>query len=147
MLQLNDVKLPLTQNEKRAGRVFIYEETVNTASQLSNFFVNNGFFFRLALVNRDFEKKKKKRKKKKQVTMTKKKKKKKNNNNKNNKKRILCHVCTKCVPTEPSSLSAEEKQFSSVQDGIYALGKAHMRSIPSLRSFPSVAFQTVPMFV
>ena len=27
-------------------------------------------------------------------------------------------------------------QFSSVQDGIYALGKAHMRSTPSLRSFP-----------
>ena len=38
-------------------------------------------------------------------------------------------------------------QFSSVQDGIYALGKAHMRSTPSLRSFPNVAFETVPMFV
>ena len=38
-------------------------------------------------------------------------------------------------------------QFCSVQDGIYALGKAHMRSTPSLRSFPNVAFETVPMFV
>ena len=37
--------------------------------------------------------------------------------------------------------------FSSDQDGIYALGNAHMCSTPSLRSFPSVAFETVPMFV
>ena len=29
-------------------------------------------------------------------------------------------------------------QFSSVQNGIYTLGKAHMRSTPSLRSFPAV---------
>jgi len=36
--------------------------------------------------------------------------------------------------------------FSSVQDGIYALGKAHMRSTPSLRSFPNLAFETVPVF-
>ena len=36
----------------------------------------------------------------------------------------------------------------SVQDGIYVLGKAHiMRSILSLESFPSVAFETVPMLV
>ena len=39
-----------------------------------------------------------------------------------------------------------DQQFSSVQDGIYALGKAHMRSTPSLSSFPKVAFQTVPVF-
>ena len=39
-------------------------------------------------------------------------------------------------------------QFSSVQDGIYALRKAHMRPpTPSLRSFPSVALETVPMSV
>ena len=38
-------------------------------------------------------------------------------------------------------------QFSSVQDGIYALGRAHMRSTPSLRSFPNVVFETVLMFV
>ena len=36
-----------------------------------------------------------------------------------------------------------DSQLSSVQDGIYALGKAHMRSKPSLRSFPKVAFETV----
>ena len=38
-------------------------------------------------------------------------------------------------------------QFSSVQDGIYALGKAHVHSTPSLRSFPNVALETVPMLV
>ena len=38
-------------------------------------------------------------------------------------------------------------QFSSVHDGIYALGKAYMRSIPSLRSVPNVTFETVTMFV
>ena len=38
-------------------------------------------------------------------------------------------------------------QFSSVQDGIYALGIAHVRSTPSLNSFPNVAFETVPMLV
>ena len=31
-------------------------------------------------------------------------------------------------------------QFSSVQESIYALGKPHMRSTPSLRSFPTFAF-------
>ena len=36
-------------------------------------------------------------------------------------------------------------QFSP--NGIYALGKAHMRSTPSLRSFPNVPFETVQMFV
>ena len=38
-------------------------------------------------------------------------------------------------------------QLSSVQDGIHALGKAHMSSTPSLRSFPNVAFETGPMMV
>ena len=38
-------------------------------------------------------------------------------------------------------------EFNSVQDGIYALRKAHMRSTLSLRSFPNIAFETVPMFV
>ena len=33
-------------------------------------------------------------------------------------------------------------QFSSVQNSIYVLGKAHMRSTPSLRGFPNVAFET-----
>ena len=35
-------------------------------------------------------------------------------------------------------------QFSSVEDGLYALGKAHMRSTPPLSNFPSVALETVP---
>ena len=34
-------------------------------------------------------------------------------------------------------------KFSSVQNGIYTLGKTHMCSTPSLRSVPSVAFETV----
>ena len=38
-------------------------------------------------------------------------------------------------------------QLSSVQGGIYKLGKAHMRSTPSHRSFPNVALKTVPMLV
>ena len=38
-------------------------------------------------------------------------------------------------------------QFRSVQDDICALGKSHMRSTPSLRSSPKVAFQTIPLFV
>ena len=40
-------------------------------------------------------------------------------------------------------LLLSSKQFSSVQGGIYALGKAHVRSTASLRSFHNVAFQTV----
>ena len=38
-------------------------------------------------------------------------------------------------------------QFSSVKDGIYALVEAHMRCTWSLRGFPNVAFEMVPMFV
>ena len=38
-------------------------------------------------------------------------------------------------------------QFSSVQDCNDALGKAHTRSTTSVRSFPNVAFEIVPMFV
>ena len=37
--------------------------------------------------------------------------------------------------------------LSSIQDGIYALRKAHMRSTPILRSFPNVALETIPVFV
>ena len=39
-----------------------------------------------------------------------------------------------------SSVRVSSVQFSSRLDGIYALGKAHMRSTPSLGSFPSAAF-------
>ena len=39
-------------------------------------------------------------------------------------------------------------QFSSAQDDAYALGKANnMRATSSLRYFPNVAFEIVPMFV
>ena len=50
-----------------------------------------------------------------------------------------------CSPVKNSLLSSV--QFSLVQDGIYALGKAHMRSTPSLRSFSNVALETVPILV
>ena len=45
-----------------------------------------------------------------------------------------------------SLLQFERVLLSSVQDGIHALGKTHVHSVPSLRSFPNVAFETVPMF-
>ena len=35
-------------------------------------------------------------------------------------------------------------QFSSVEADICAFGKAHLRSTPSLRGFPNVAFEMVP---
>ena len=38
-------------------------------------------------------------------------------------------------------------EFSSVQDGIYMLRKVHMHSIPSLRSFPCIVSETIPMVV
>ena len=45
----------------------------------------------------------------------------------------------------------ELRQFISIQDGICALGKAHNYAVHpmavSLRGFPNVAFETVPMFV
>ena len=47
-----------------------------------------------------------------------------------------CQHLTVRTPTE----------LSSFQDGIYALGKAHMRSTKFLRSFPNDAFETVPIF-
>ena len=39
-----------------------------------------------------------------------------------------------------------QDQFSSVQDGTYALRKGMMCSTLSLRNFPSFAFETVPVF-
>ena len=50
-------------------------------------------------------------------------------------------------PVEHLPQCADSVQFSSVRDDFYALGKALMCSTPSLRSFPNVAFETVPMFV
>jgi len=43
--------------------------------------------------------------------------------------------------------SRSPRQFSSVQDGIYALGKAHRHSTPSLRSFCKVVLETIQMFL
>ena len=44
-------------------------------------------------------------------------------------------------------LTVPSVQFSSVQDGICALGRAHVCFTPYLRCFASVAFETVLMFV
>ena len=52
-----------------------------------------------------------------------------------------------CQVHESEDLSFPARELSSVQDGIYALGKAHMCSTPSLRRFPNGAFKTGPMFV
>ena len=46
-----------------------------------------------------------------------------------------------------SSVQVSSIQFNSVQDGIYALWKAHMLSTPSLMSFSNVTLETVPMLV
>ena len=45
----------------------------------------------------------------------------------------------------PSQRQVE--RLSSVQDGICALEKAHMRSTSSLRRLPNVAFETAPLLV
>ena len=59
-----------------------------------------------------------------------------------------CSGCpTRLALPSLASCAYSSVQFSSVQDGIYALRKAHMRSTPSLRSFPSLALETVPMLV
>ena len=46
-----------------------------------------------------------------------------------------------------SSVRFGSVQFSSVQEGIYAPGKAHVWSIRSIRGFPNAGLETVPMFV
>ena len=56
----------------------------------------------------------------------------------------------KIISKGRESVQFSSIQFSPVQDGNYALGKAHMHSVPPLRSFvpPNVAaFETVPMLV
>jgi len=53
-------------------------------------------------------------------------------------------------PPPPSwnrDVSFYSGQFSSVQYAIYVLRKVQRRPTPSHRSFPSIAFKTVPMFV
>ena len=61
-------------------------------------------------------------------------------NNKHSNKLLICKA-------RQHKHSYYGKQFSSIQDGVYALRKAYMRSTPSLRSFSNIAFETVPMCV
>ena len=49
-------------------------------------------------------------------------------------------------PVPPKGENESDK-LSSNQDGVYALGKVHTRSILSVRSFPSVTFEAVSMLV
>ena len=51
-----------------------------------------------------------------------------------------------CVYLQTQLMFWHSVEFSSAQDGIYALGKANYYA-PSLRSFPKAAFKTVPVFV
>ena len=57
--------------------------------------------------------------------------------------RVLHHVYHIYINTHTQGALTCAVQFISVQDGIYALEKAHIRSTPSLRSFPSLVFETV----
>ena len=52
-------------------------------------------------------------------------------------------------PKPKNNVSSQGKveRLSSVQDGICALKKAHMRPTPSLRRVPNVAFETAPLLV
>ena len=59
----------------------------------------------------------------------------------------MSDISTSCIYSSflKDVKSVHIRDISSVQDGVYALGKAHMRSIPSLIliSFPDAAFETV----
>ena len=46
--------------------------------------------------------------------------------------------------TREHNLRKYNVEFSSAENAIYARGKAHMRTTPSLRSFANFAFKTVP---
>ena len=67
--------------------------------------------------------------------------------NSNSAQAVMLNCAMLAVDRKSESCSTFTSKFSSVQDGIYVLGKAHMRSTLSLRSFPSVAFETVPVLV
>ena len=60
-----------------------------------------------------------------------------------------CRQTVRGFPTEldKANMHRQNENNSSVQDGFYALGKAHMRFTPSLRRFYDVAFEIVPMLV
>ena len=55
-------------------------------------------------------------------------------------------ICSPAGSHHSHSQQRWSVQFSSVHDGIYALGEARVRSSSSVRHFPNVAFETVPMF-
>ena len=59
----------------------------------------------------------------------------------------VCVCMCVCWCEEDSSLQNSSILLNLVPDGNYAPEKAHTRSTPSLRSFPNVAFQMVPVFV
>ena len=59
----------------------------------------------------------------------------------------LCTLSIISTTLDRAPLLSSSLQFSSVQGGVYALRKAHMRSTPSRGRFPKVAVETVPMFV
>ena len=63
---------------------------------------------------------------------------------------IVINSIVMCRPVQSRRVVAMTRpyQFSSVQNGIHALGKAHtiMHSTPSIRGSPNVAFETVPVF-
>ena len=60
-------------------------------------------------------------------------------------KRTHTNIKHKFMEDSPLSISLVKNNNKS--NGIYALGKSHMRSTPSLRSFPNVAFETVPLCI
>ena len=70
---------------------------------------------------------------------------------------VSCITCQQhyavegCTRKQPMKDTLGQKpslvQFSLLQNGIYTLSKALMCSIPSLRRFPNVTFEIVPMFV
>ena len=69
---------------------------------------------------------------------------------------LCCQSCINAIPSlkarstfgrcSSTAFTCCCHELSSVQDGICGLGKAHMCSTQSLRSFPNVAFETIPMF-
>ena len=60
-------------------------------------------------------------------------------------KTMLIWKITKHHKRMKSSRDYNSVQLSSVQDGIYALRKTHMRSTPYLRRVPKIAFETFPL--
>ena len=67
-----------------------------------------------------------------------------------NKKQVNSDAPAPSIPppqSTPLHYYENTLQFTSVQDGIYTHRKAHTHSTPTLRSFPNVVFEMVPMFL